>query len=547
MPNDPWAQFNLAPAPGAPAGNTSDPWAQFNLEQLAEKPPLIEEQRNFNQSVVRGLQHPFEEAARLGTRGAAALFPSAEPGVEAVDKYVKGREEAFDKATGGKPSSFGLAVGEAAPLALMGAAAPGAAAESLFGRLLSGIGSGAVGGALQPTPAGPDFWSQKGYQAAEGAAGGAAGVPLAAGAARVISPATNPNVKTVLGKMGEGGQATPGQILGGIFNDLEQKFTSVPGFGDAIKNARSRATEAFDRTAINRTLGNIDDKLEKTTPLGREAISEMHDKVTDYYGKLLPKLTWQADPEFVTNVTAAAKGANLLPDQKKQFFGNLSDQFSKADKTTFSMPGEKFKEVDSKLGQLAWEYSNSPDPDHRNMGRAYQAVQVEFRDALRRSNPAHADELTKADAAYADMLRVQGAAGRQGAKEGVFSPAHLSSSVRELDPSLRHGAFARGEARMQDLSDAGRAVLGPTVPDSGTPGRMLTSGVTGLTTGLALSPLSALYTRPGQAMMRTVLARRPDVAAPIASVVRRAGVPASAGLGAMTPSLASVLASQPSQ
>ena len=84
-------------------------------------------------------------------------------------------------------------------------------------------------------------------------------------------------------------------------------------------------------------------------------------------------------------------------------------------------------------------------------------------------NPARAPELRAANEAFANALRVEGGAGKIGSDQGVFTPDHLLSSVRQLDPSLRKGTFARGDALMQDLGDAGKAVLGNKVPDSGTP------------------------------------------------------------------------------
>ena len=98
---------------------------------------------------------------------------------------------------------------------------------------------------------------------------------------------------------------------------------------------------------------------------------------------------------------------------------------------------------------------------------------------------------------------------------------------------MRKGAFARGNALMQDLASEGKEVLGSKVPDSGTPYRAMTgllggsilgavepTGI-GLGTTLGGAGLSSLYTRPGGAAMRAILARRPDLADPIARGVRR--------------------------
>ena len=71
-----------------------------------------------------------------------------------------------------------------------------------------------------------------------------------------------------------------------------------------------------------------------------------------------------------------------------------------------------------------------------------------FRQMVQRANPTEAKSLAALNSAYSKFLRVENAAGRIGAKEGVFSPEQLTGAVRQMDPSLRHRAFARGNAPM---------------------------------------------------------------------------------------------------
>jgi hypothetical protein len=269
----------------------------------------------------------------------------------------------------------------------------------------------------------------------------------------------------------------------------------------------------------------------------------MHTKIGDAYDKILPNLTWQADPQFVQNVTNIRANASLLPDQQKTFDGILKNQFGKAPGGI--MDGQTYKDVESKIGQVTSDYIHSGDPDDRAVGRALQGVQGELRGALSRSNPQFAPQLSAINSAYADSLRVQGAAARQGADQGLFSPAQLSSSVRELDPSLRKGAFARGDAQMQDLSDAGKSVLGNKVPDSGTPGRMLATIPALALGGEHLPPRVGIplvgagvaamgaYSKPGQWTLARLMASRPSIAAPIASAVRKATPLGTSGLASV--------------
>jgi hypothetical protein len=98
-----------------------------------------------------------------------------------------------------------------------------------------------------------------------------------------------------------------------------------------------------------------------------------------------------------------------------------------------------------------------------------------------------------------------------------------------MDRSKDKSAFARGNALMQDLAEPSKSVLGPKVPDSGTPFRSLTAlGASGAAgqfispgAGVAVLAAPALYSKPGQAALAALLTRRPDAAAPIANALRR--------------------------
>jgi hypothetical protein len=136
-------------------------------------------------------------------------------------------------------------------------------------------------------------------------------------------------------------------------------------------------------------------------------------------------------------------------------------------------------------------------------------------------NPKVAGDLQAANAAYAKQLRVENAAARQGAEPGVFSPAQFQAAIKAYAPQ---GQVARGTALSQGLSDAGRAVLGPTVPDSGTPfrhaiqygGALLAGEKAGvpippaawLGAGGAALGTGALYSPPGQALIAHLMASR---------------------------------------
>jgi hypothetical protein len=68
----------------------------------------------------------------------------------------------------------------------------------------------------------------------------------------------------------------------------------------------------------------------------------------------------------------------------------------------------------------------------------------------------------------------------------VFSPSQLAAAVRKSDKSAGKGAFAKGDALMQDLSDRAQSVMGSNVGNSGTADRALAAYVA----SNALNPLA---------------------------------------------------------
>jgi hypothetical protein len=151
--------------------------------------------------------------------------------------------------------------------------------------------------------------------------------------------------------------------------------------------------------------------------------------------------------------------------------------------------------------------------------------------------------LSNVDNAFANSLRVNRAAGALGGEPGVFSPAQLQAATKSMDPSMRKNAFAAGDALMQGYAEAGKSVLGNRVPDSGTPFRSLATLLAGSALGHGISPevamgiggaslgAAGLYSPMGKATLAHILASRPDLAQPLASVVRGAAPYVAAGAG----------------
>jgi len=350
---------------------------------------------------------------------------------------------------------------------------------------------------------------------------------LARPVAAMVSPTVDPNVRAL---MAEGITPTTGQILGGGYKRFEEGLTSIPVIGDFIKSAQGRAVEQLNTAAFNRALKPIGSSLPSGTT-GREAVQFVSDKLDDAYGKLLPKMTVQADPVFGTEIgnlrQMVAQGA-IDPNAVRAFDRFLDTNVVNKFQGQQAITGQTLKQIQSDLRERINLLGASTDANQRLMGQALQEVQDQFRQLVIRSNPANAAELKAIDTGYANFKRVQRAAGLTGAEEGIFSPAQLQNAVRAMDRSKDKSRFATGQALMQDLSETGKVVLGNKLPDSGTPYRSLAAliasggaagaGYPTLAAGMLAGP--ALYSAPGQRLAATLLTARPAGAAAIANQLR---------------------------
>ena len=397
-----------------------------------------------------------------------------------------------------------------------------AAGASLAARTATGALSGAGFGMAQPVTEG-DYADEKLKQAGLGAAMGGIAAPITAGVARLVSPkaSVNPQIQKLLN---EGITPTPGQLVGGTAQRMEDKAVSLPILGDAIVSARNRGTEQFNRAALNRALAPLGKDLNS---IGRGGIKEVGETISQAYDDLLPKLSFRADNAFATDLARIQSMATELPEaQANQLQRIMQDKvLGKLTPQGFA-DGINYKQIESELGRMATNYLSATDADQRTLGAAISEVQKSLRETLTRSNPSMAKELGKINEAYSIFTRIQRAAGGVGAEGGVFTPAQLQSAVRAGDSSMRKGRFAKGEAVLQDLAEAGKTVMGGKVPNSGTADRMF-AGAGALASG-AISPAipgsligaSVPYLPGVSNAVAAAIARRPAGAQDAAALIR---------------------------
>ncbi len=370
--------------------------------------------------------------------------------------------------------------------------------------------------------------------AAEGAgaslAGGALGHglgKLVQGAGRVaggkLAPRFSPAVQALISK---GVTLTPGQMVGGAAKSAEDKLMSQPVVGAMIKDARARGLNEWNISIYNRVLEPLGVKYEGNI-VGHEGIEKVGNALSGAYDRLLPKLKFQNDGKFVTDVMGVLKEAKELPpDIQSQLQNIIGNRIAPAFGDNGVMDGRTFKALESEIGGIARKYRGSSVTSEREMAARLGDLTNAMKGALERSNPVYAPALKKLNQSWAAFTRVQNAAARRPTGDGLFTPSDLLNAAKTMDKSLRKGAFARGGALMQREARQAQSVLPSTVPNSGTTDRvalleLLKHPLKGGAMGLIGS---APYSRPGMKLINAAANSTPGKARnALAKLLQRGG------------------------
>lgn len=550
---DPWDELDASvaakPAAAAPAPAKPAPLSQLPRKGAASKQTRMDR-------VLQGMRDPIDGGAQLLTHmlpdglvksvnsannwladktGLVAKLP--EGGIdqqlqEREAKYQQARRDAMpttlsSQITGQKedPGFDGYRmIGNVASPVNVVAAANLPKMASIGGRMAVGAGFGAGTGALAPVTQG-DFGSEKLTQIGIGTAFGGALPAITGGIGRIVSPKASTNASLQLLKR-EGVRPTVGQALGGMANTIEQKLTSVPLMGDMIARARGKAMESFNTAAINRATGPVGQKADD---IGHAGVANAGDKVAAAYDDALSSLgVVRFDNQFAQQASQLQTMAqNLVPQMRDKFTQTYKDLVVARMSPNGSMLSDTFKKVDSELGAVAARYNKSALASEQDVGDAIKELRTILQQQAARNDPGVAAKLKQADAGYANLVRVEGAAKAAMNNEGVFTPAQLNTAIRAADQSVRKRAVGRGKALMQDLGNAGQKVLGNKVPDSGTAARAMWGGGA-LATGVlnpwipaSLLAGAGAYTGPVQRLLVGAASSRPQSAKAIAEALKK--------------------------
>lgn len=464
-----------------------------------------------------------------GLAGAGKAFIDAGRGlglVDSADEGTKAAEKRLMDTTAGKVGNFAGSAAILAPTALI----PGA----------NTAGGAAIIGGVSNALLNEGDLSDRLKSGAIGAIAGAGGQAAMNGIARVVRPNTSAEARKLLD---EGVSLTPGQILGGGWKRTEDALTSIPILGDSIKSAQRRGIEDFNRVAIGRAVDPIGGQV---SGVGREAVASAKQQLGQAYDNLLP--TMQADTlenQFVQNLANLRGMAQSLPSREAQQFDSIIErEIGERLANNGVLSGDNLKAAQAGMRNQAEGFATATDGYQRQLGQALKQAEQELRDLVMRSNPSKAAELAKINEGYANFKRLQRAAASVGAEDGIFTPAQLQNAVKAADKSKDKARFAQGDAMMQDLTDAGKAVLSQRVPDSGTPMRSVVAALGGagvggvvapgatLTAGLGALLGTAAYSKVGTKTLQKLLAERPEFANELAALIRKNGLIASTAGGA---------------
>ena len=401
----------------------------------------------------------------------------------------------------------GTALGSAPAFALGGGAAPGASlgTQSLLGGALSGFTAPVTQGGSRTV------------NTAAGTLGAGAGHAAAKTAGGLLAPKVRPEVERFKQLFPEN-RLTPGQILGGTAKTMEDSAEhAMPFVSQGIAQARTRSLEDFNRSILNRVLKPIGRTV---TQIGHEGISEARWAVSGAYKAALKGAVLRQDNAYRATMGKLKLMARSLEPKyarrfKKLMKEKIEGKFSKGAK---AMRDDTYKEIDSDLGREARSYFGESG-EAKKYGDAVREAQRQLRDLMARQNPHQAARLRAADSAHRDLLRLEDAAARMGADEGLFTPAMVKAASRAMDPSKHKRQFSQGRAPMQAEAEAAQAVLPNKMPHSGTPaiqasnylalGALPVGAMFPTSTALLASQLGlgrAAYSEPGQAIMQGLLA-----------------------------------------
>lgn len=464
----------------------------------------------FTEAVARGM---FEDPALAVAQLATEPFG----GSQALRQYVQEREQRMQEL----PLTGRLAGVALSPATAMLATRVPQAVSAIpavgQSRILQSAATGAAAAGLTPATSEDQFAREKAIQATTGAVLGPVVDVLAAPLARLGTPSARPELETLQRAGVDVTRLTPGQQLGGAAKRVEESIKSVPIAGELVRRAEQRGFEEFNRGLVDNVIKQVNPQATLPKAVStRGAIEFAGKELSKAYSRALApiKITPSAQMYMDISDVVVRYGSQLGEENAALLNKLVMNRVTDLIPENKVLAGGTAKRIDSDLGSLERKYTKSMTAQEQTIGEALGEIKQIIRQEIASQDPT--GKVRQLNNVFSDFLRLEKAAAGSRAPGGIFSPEQLVSATRTLDETRRKGGFARGQARMQQVAEAGREVLGTRVPDSGTPERIGTTlallGLGGAGLGAyepSLSPYivpglltAAAYTRPGLAAIR---------------------------------------------
>lgn len=333
--------------------------------------------------------------------------------------------------------------------------------------LPAGLAHQAVGNAFLGAAQAPQGSEASG--AGVGAAFGAGGQVLARTLSGLVKPTRQAQVL-----LDQGVGLTPGQAAGtgSWIKRFEDAVTSLPAASHVIKNAQARAIEESNVAAAQ----VVTNMVAKDVRLGkppREAIEKARETIGEAYdfglsGMSAPgKQVVDSLSPVVESLPEMFPMAPMRDLRQVKNFVEVRVRQMIENSEGGVLTGAMLKLLDSELGQQARNFQKSSLASDRTVAPAWLEIQSGVRQAMELGQPDanKLKTLQQANAAYRQLLALEGAL-LPGAE--TFTPRRLAAQLDKRE--IKTGA-------LRDVSKAMTATLPNTVPNSGTPERLLMSAL----------------------------------------------------------------------
>jgi hypothetical protein len=342
-------------------------------------------------------------------------------------------------------------------------AAMGLAKSPLGQQALGILGAGAVGGGYGAVT-NPD------NRVAGGVAGGlgaATGQAIGAGLSGPFAPVAGSSAAAL---RKEGVPLTIGQSQGGGALSWED---SLRGSSRSVAKRQAESIEKWSQNQVNKVMPpeatSVSGKpiQAHVGGTGRNAIADGAQKYDDVYDEAYGQIGRLTPDSALNYALDDIPARNRAPILLSEDAGNLAEQVARVRaELAEGVSGRSIKDLVKSLDKPAQDAFNA---GNKRLGTAYRQLQDHIMEQAARQYPDGAKAVKAIDAKYAEFLRVQRAAGKPGADDGVFSPDNLIQSIRDLDKSADKRTFARGHT-VPDLLEQGQQakdILGPRLPPVG--------------------------------------------------------------------------------